>query len=396
MPFNGSGVFQRVRNWVADATAGVKIRADFHDAEDDGFAAGLTNCIAKDGQSVVTQNIPFNSKRITGLADPVNPQDAATKAYADTKLSSGAGGGTMGGPLVVTGTVTATGYTTRPGVGGAVGGNSFNINWTGAAADLWIDGTNLGPLATQAYANSVASTAASDRVLRSGDTMSGQLNVNSNIVAAAGSLFSTLAVYLNYPTNTSGVFWADGEIKIRANPSAVDVRIQGDGTVMLANGWKSKAGFSGGYGFDAINAVWSGGQLQFYTNDTPIGAIACDYRIKKNVRPLPGMWETVKALKPIRYAHREFSPPSHIKHIAARRKLAPDLEAPGSLFTDDADERWGFIAHELQQTLVPSVATGVKDDDVHIQSLNPIGIIAALTKTIQEMQDRIEALEGRA
>src|SRR6185436_17939472 len=84
MPFNGSGVFQRVRNWVADAAAGIKIRADYHDAEDDGFASGLTNCITKDGQTVVTQNIPFNNKRITGLADPVNPQDAATKASSET------------------------------------------------------------------------------------------------------------------------------------------------------------------------------------------------------------------------------------------------------------------------------------------------------------------------
>lgn len=99
MPFNGSGVFQRLRNWVADAAAGIKIRADYHDAEDDGFAAGLSNCITKDGQTIVTQNIPWNSKRITGLQDPVNAQDAATKAYADTKLS--AAGGKMTGDLEI-------------------------------------------------------------------------------------------------------------------------------------------------------------------------------------------------------------------------------------------------------------------------------------------------------
>jgi hypothetical protein len=104
MPFNGFGVFQRVRNWVADATAGVKIRADYHDSEDDGFAAGLTNCITKDGQTTITQNIPWNSKRITGLADPINPQDAATKASVDVvstnKVSKS--GDTMTGNLTVT------------------------------------------------------------------------------------------------------------------------------------------------------------------------------------------------------------------------------------------------------------------------------------------------------
>jgi hypothetical protein len=99
MPFNGSGVFQRVRNWVADATAGIKVRADYHDAEDDGFATGLSNCITKDGQTIITQNIPFNSKRATGLEDPVNPQDAATKAYTDNKVANP---GTVTGDMTIT------------------------------------------------------------------------------------------------------------------------------------------------------------------------------------------------------------------------------------------------------------------------------------------------------
>jgi hypothetical protein len=72
-----------VRNWVADATAKIKIKSDFHDQEDDNFASGLSNVICKDGQTTVTADIPFNGKKLTNVAAPTNPTDAATKAYAD-------------------------------------------------------------------------------------------------------------------------------------------------------------------------------------------------------------------------------------------------------------------------------------------------------------------------
>jgi hypothetical protein len=42
MPFDSNGVFTRVHNWVSDASAAIKIRADRHDEEDNNFASGLS------------------------------------------------------------------------------------------------------------------------------------------------------------------------------------------------------------------------------------------------------------------------------------------------------------------------------------------------------------------
>jgi hypothetical protein len=74
--FNGSGVFQRLYNWINDRDGGIKVRADRMDAEMDGFATGLSNTITKDGQQTITANIPFNGKRITGLGEAISAGDA--------------------------------------------------------------------------------------------------------------------------------------------------------------------------------------------------------------------------------------------------------------------------------------------------------------------------------
>jgi hypothetical protein len=64
------------------------------------------------------------------------------------------------------------------------------------------------------------------------------------------------------------------------------------------------------------------------------------------------------------------------------------------MFVDDANERWGFLAHELQETTIATAATGVKDSPDTIQSPNPFTLIAALTKALQEAMTRIEQLEA--
>lgn len=81
--FNGGGLFVRAHDWTADAAAAIDIRADRMDEEDDGFAAGLSNCITKDGQTTATAVVPFAS----GIsADTIAEQTSATGVTVDGVL----------------------------------------------------------------------------------------------------------------------------------------------------------------------------------------------------------------------------------------------------------------------------------------------------------------------
>ena len=67
MAFNGTGTFLRLYNWVTDKTNSIPITASRVDAEMDGMATGLSNCITKDGQTTISANISLNSFKLTGL-----------------------------------------------------------------------------------------------------------------------------------------------------------------------------------------------------------------------------------------------------------------------------------------------------------------------------------------
>lgn len=62
MAFNGAGTFVRLFNWVNDALNNIDITASREDAEDDGFAAGLTNCLTRDGQGTPTSPLVWNTR----------------------------------------------------------------------------------------------------------------------------------------------------------------------------------------------------------------------------------------------------------------------------------------------------------------------------------------------
>lgn len=96
MSFNGSGVFQRLYNWVNDANAGIKILSTRMDAEDTGFATGLSNCICKDGQTTITADLPMANFKFTGVGNAaLRNQFAAVNQVQDSVfLWGGTAGGT--------------------------------------------------------------------------------------------------------------------------------------------------------------------------------------------------------------------------------------------------------------------------------------------------------------
>lgn len=163
--------------------------------------------------------------------------------------------------------------------------------------------------------------------------------------------------------------------------SAVNATFTG---LLTVTGHHCRAGTTGSYGANYFNFNWNGSAMEGYVDTLKYGVltVSSDYRIKKDVIDLPGMWDTVKALRPIKYTHRDYTPPS------AKKASEP-------FFRADGVEHWGFIAHELQETMIESAATGVKDQDDCIQSPNQFTLIAALTKALQEAMMRIEALEAR-
>ena len=95
MPYNGSGVFNRLYSWVNDAAANIKIRADRMDNEMNGFATGLSNCITKDGQTTITANLPMANFRHTSVGNAASRTDyAAFGQVQDGKAAWVDGGGT--------------------------------------------------------------------------------------------------------------------------------------------------------------------------------------------------------------------------------------------------------------------------------------------------------------
>lgn len=153
-------------------------------------------------------------------------------------------------------------------------------------------------------------------------------------------------------------------------------------------GFECQQGWYGGLAGFVFNMHWTGA-MQLWVDGLLLGNINCtlqrsDLRVMRDIAPMGSAWDAVKQLNPIKYTQKDYTPP-------------PTEEIPDPKPWAVADEtvRWGFLAHELQDTLIGSAAIGDKDEADKLQSVEPVTLIAALTKALQETMARLEAVEAR-
>lgn len=109
MPFNGTGLFARVHNWVQDKGNGIKINASRMDEEFDGIATGLSGALLKDGQQAAAADQPMGGFKHTNVAVAgARNQYAAVAQVQDGAFGYAAAGGTVNAQtLALTPAITA-------------------------------------------------------------------------------------------------------------------------------------------------------------------------------------------------------------------------------------------------------------------------------------------------
>lgn len=239
---------------------------------------------------------------------------------------------------------------------------------------------------------SIAHTVNSSSLTTGALTVAGGVGIGGN-VNAGGNVAGTGFV-CNAPASLDAAVYLRDEVAavhgslswVRATGMLNITNAEGDqivltpgGKVALALGYAGRSGIAGGLDGNTHNFYWNGTANRMWIDGSDFGSVtvSCDYRIKKSVVPLRSTWEAIKRLRPIVYTQAEYTPPGSNR----------------PLFLADEVWRWGFIAHELQDALLPSAAHGTKDSPTEIQSPNLLAIVAALTRALQEAMARIEVLE---
>jgi hypothetical protein len=240
LAFNGSGTFNRVHSWTTDKSNAVAVTASRMDAEHDGFATGLTNCITKDGQSTTTARIGF-ALGVSSLAGSTSAVSYSFANDANTGVYSPAAdqvalvaGGTAGLTVSATGVTLALPILAPAGTVGApglsfsddtdcglyrIGANNVGLAVNGAnVLDIGTTGlavTGLGSFTTtlSATGNFAINTNKFNVTAASGNTaIAGTLAVTGATTLSAALTVSTGGAAITGNSSVTGTFAASSTL----------------------------------------------------------------------------------------------------------------------------------------------------------------------------------------
>ena len=263
---------------------------------------------------------------------------------------------TVDGNLVVDGTLTLSGTVSgltalsASGLinGGTVQASGALIGATGSVAGLLSVGT--------VSAGTVAATVGAIGGLLSAGT----------IAAGSGSISGNLA---GGTLNTGGTLGVGGAANIIGYLTA-----GGISTVtapVVSYGYQTNQGQGANFGSHIFNIWFDGSVAYLYVDSSNLGSFAytSDQRIKRNIRNARPTGDIIASLRVVTYQHRRYGP---MKASETRRL--------------------GFIADEVADVLPSAVHVPAGDPNA-LKSLDPIPLIAALVREVQDLRSRVAALE---
>ena len=198
------------------------------------------------------------------------------------------------------------------------------------------------------------------------------LDGSNNLVIGDGNIAGNISFYNN--GSNSLVIDTDGNACVGVGSQVG----RGFNSGVAAKGIYCRTGYAGSFNNNVFNIAWDGANSNLWINTTNLGIISIfsDRRVKKDIVSLGhGALDQVMALRPVSYA---------IKNV--------------DIWKEDGTVKRGFIADEVE-AVEPSAVIGAagavtEDGGIQPQRLDPLALIATLTKAIQELKAEFDSYKA--
>ena len=428
MSRNGSGIYSLATG--NPVTTGTTISSTWANGTLTDIASALTTSIASDGQTVISANIPMNSKKLTGLAAPTVAGDAlsfgavatistltttadasihglnvglgASSVASNTAIGTSAlSSNTSGGSNLAVGYTTLSGNTT--GIQNvAVGASVATLNTTGSYNTAMGGSNNVSTFAalrsnltgdfntaignsalqanTASYNTAIGGYALQSNTTGTNNVALGYQTLNANTTAYNNTAVGYQALYgITIPSNnvalgfTAGSKLTTGYFGVYIGSTTQASSSSAIGEIVIGGSGITGKGTNTGFISPNSGGVYQG-------NNSAAWSITSDQRLKKNIVDNTTGLSVINAIQVRNFEYRT-------------AEEVTELEAHSAI--DIKGVQLGAIAQELQLILpecVKTESTGVMSVDATNLTWYLINAVKELSAQVTTLQTQVTAL----